>query len=68
MMFINEYAKELYDFIINVNNEIMEDRNQKSIHEFKIINEGSLIDYCNSLYGTIPFSDDIAKHLKKGWH
>ena len=58
MTFINEYAKELYEFIIDVNREIMEDKNQKSIHEFKIINEASLIDYCNSLYGTIPFSDE----------
>ena len=37
MIFINEYAKELYEFIIDVNREIMEDKNQKSIHEFKII-------------------------------
>ena len=42
MLFINEYAKELYEFIIDVNREIMEDKNQKSIHEFKIINEGSM--------------------------
>ena len=58
MLFINEYAKELYEFIIDVNREIMEDKNQNSIHEFKIIHEASLIDYCNSLYGTIPFSDE----------
>ena len=35
MMFINEYAKELYDFIINVNNEIMEDRNQNQFMSLK---------------------------------
>ena len=29
MLFINEYAKELYEFIIDVNREIMEDKNQK---------------------------------------
>lgn len=28
MIFINEYAKELYEFIIDVNIEIMEDKNQ----------------------------------------
>lgn len=28
MIFINEYAKELYEYIIDVNREIMEDKNQ----------------------------------------
>lgn len=57
MKFINEEAEELYEMIVEINKEIMYDINQKSLHEFKIINESSLIDLCNSLYGTIPFTE-----------
>lgn len=56
--FINEDAKELYELIIEINKEIMYDMNQKSLHEFRIINEDSLLDLCNSLYGMKPFSDE----------
>ncbi len=58
MKFLNEEAEELFELILEINQNIMYDYTQKSLHEFKLINEGSLIDLCNSLYGTKPFSDE----------
>lgn len=58
MKFINKDAEDLYFLILEINQGIMYDYEQKSLHEFRVINEGSLVDLCNSLYGTKPFSNE----------
>lgn len=56
--FINEYSKELYYQIINLNKEIINDKKSISLNQFAIINNSSLLDLCNSIYGTKLFSDE----------
>lgn len=51
-------AEYLYNLVISFNQAIMNDISQQSIHKFKIINEGSLLNYCNTIFSTKPFSDE----------
>ncbi|MGL5717875.1 Fic family protein [Cetobacterium sp.] len=76
--FVDENAEVLYEEIIAINKRIVFDKNQESLGEFGIINEGSLINLCNSVYTTKPFTDDyyyntieelisyVIFHLNKG--
>lgn len=57
--FINEEAENLYNIIIEFNKGIISDPRQEARREFGIINEGSLINYCNSIFSTKPFSDEL---------
>lgn len=51
-------AEYLYNLVISFNQAIMNDISQQSIHKFKIINEGSLLNCCNTIFSTKPFSDE----------
>lgn len=44
--FYSKSSENLYNLIISFNKMIMNDLSQQSIHEFKIINKGSLLNYC----------------------
>lgn len=56
--FYSKSSENLYNLIISFNKMIMNDLSQQSIHEFKIINKGSLLNYCNTIFSTKPFSDE----------
>lgn len=56
--FYSKSSENLYNLIISFNKMIMNDLSQQSIHEFKIINKGSLLNYCNTIFSTKPFSEE----------
>ena len=56
--FSSEEAEYLYNLVIKFNQSIMEDLTQESIHKFKIINESSLLNYCNTIFSTKPFTNE----------
>ena len=56
--FYSKSSENLYNLIISFNKMIMNDLSQQSIHGFKIINKGSLLNYCNTIFSTKPFSDE----------
>lgn len=56
--FYSDEAKYLYNLIVSFNQSVMEDLTQESIHKFSLINEGSLLNYCNTIFTTKPFSDE----------
>lgn len=58
-IFINEDAEELYYKIIELNKSIISDLRQEARRDFGLINESSLINYCNSIFSTKPFSDEL---------
>lgn len=72
--FYSEEAEYLYNLVISFNQSIMEDLTQESIHKFSLINESSLLNYCNTIFSTRPFSDekycetieDYLTYLNKG--
>ncbi|MFY4766873.1 Fic family protein [Campylobacter sp. GB48] len=55
--FFNEDAELLYKRIVEINKELMNDSSSKSLKKFAILNKGTLLDLCNCVYSTIPFSD-----------
>lgn len=57
--FFSVEAEILYELVISFNKSIMKDKSQQSIHQFKVINESSLINYCNTIFSTKPFSDEL---------
>ncbi|MBR8702169.1 hypothetical protein IX317_001720 [Fusobacterium sp. DD29] len=57
--FINNDAKLLYDMIISLNKTIVNDSRQAAKREFSVINEGTLINYCNSIFSYKPFSTEL---------
>lgn len=55
--FFNENAEVLYNRIVSLNKEIMEDKDSISLRRHNIINESCLINTCNTVYSDRPFSD-----------
>lgn len=58
-IFANEVAEDLFNLICSINESIMNDMTQASlhIHQFKSGGEGSLINFCNSIFEMKPFID-----------
>ncbi|WP_300363956.1 Fic family protein [Fusobacterium sp.] len=56
-MFYNEEAKLLYERIITLNKNLMLDEESISLKKHIVINNGSLINTCNLVYGYKPFTE-----------
>lgn len=55
--FYNESAEILYNRIIEINKELMNDANSKSLGIHVVTNNASLIYLCNSIYASKPFTE-----------
>ncbi|WP_278538149.1 type II toxin-antitoxin system death-on-curing family toxin [Fusobacterium varium] len=56
--FCNESAKALFETIVSINKNLIEDNNNSSLGVFKIVNIGTLVFLCNSIYSNKPFSEE----------
>lgn len=64
LKFYNEHAKILYERIVQLNEEVMSNRDSISLGKHIILNQGTLLNLCNQIYADIPFSDPPEPYCK----
>lgn len=62
--FYDENSEILYNRIISLNKDLMADEESISLGRHSVINEGSLINVCNLVYGSKPFTEPPEPYCK----
>lgn len=62
--FYDENSELLYNRIISLNKDLMSDEESISLGRYSVINEGTLVNVCNLVYGSKPFTNPPEPYCK----